>query len=171
MKNIMTLIVLIVSVFMLSGQPLAEAEMPEPSSEPEIIDRIKYWDEHPEEDPRPLLGEAYAAARVADAVCPNGSKEIKSAIIQCVYNRSLAVGFPNTIEEVVNQPYQWEGLTHDLQPDEETRRLAKELITQWRNGDGYVIYLDNVFMTKEIDGLHFRSIWNGKTERIVPYER
>lgn len=173
-QKILAVTVLTASALMLSGVPSEVREpksIPAPEPTVEIINRIDWWNEHPEDDPRPLLGDAYAAAKVADAVCPDGSVEVKSAIMQCVYNRSLAVGFPDTMEAVADQPYQWVGSTIDAQPSDETRALARELITQWRNGEGYVIYLDCVYMVKEADGLYFRSTWDGSTERIVPYER
>ena len=163
----------LISLLMLSGARLPTEAAPVPTPEPtaEVIDRVEWWDTHPEDDPRPAIGEATAAARVADAVCPDGNKEVKSAIIQCVYNRSLAAGFPDTIEEAANQPHQWEGLNSNVQASMETKTLAKELISQWKNGEGYLIPLNCVYMAKEADGLHFRSLWNGETERIVPYER
>ena len=171
-KIIVAQVVLFISLLFLSGRSEANAEqIPLPVSTPEIIDRVEYWNTHPEEDPRPLLGEVFAAAKVADAVCPNESDEVKAAIIQCVYNRSLAVGFPDTIEGVANQPCQWEGLTANTWPSERTKKLAKELITQWKNGEGYIIPLDCVYMIKGDDGLYFRSLWNGETESIILYEK
>lgn len=163
----------LISLLMLSGSRLPAEAAPVPSPEPtaEVIDRVEWWNAHPEDDPRPAIGEAAAAARVADAVCPDGNEEIKSAIIQCIYNRSLAAGFPDTIEEAAKQPYQWEGLSSDSQASPETKALAREMIAQWKNGEGYVIPLGCVYMVKKADGLHFRSMWDGDTERIVPYER
>ena len=171
-KSAVGWMVLVISLLMLSGNSKVEAEpVPSPSPTVEIIDRIEWWNTHPEDDPRPAIGDAYAAARVADAVCPDGSMEVKMAVMQCVYNRSLAMEFPDTIEGAANQPYQWEGLTSDIQPSEETKKLAREIIAQWKAGEGYVIPTNCVYMTKEADGLYFRSTWDGSTERIVPYKR
>lgn len=173
MKKIIALIaVAIIGITSISGN-VPETE-PVSISEPttEMIDRRDYWKEHPEECPFERLSNANALAKVADAVCPDdASRECLSAVMACVWNRSHTIGFPNTLEEVANQSYQWEGLDANFQPSHEVTRLAKEMLAEWESEDVHVLPIPRncVFLKKDADGIWFRSTWGGEDECFVAY--
>lgn len=177
-KRIITIfIVVLMSISFISctENPKSEAEIihiPEHTIEMEMIDRRDYWKEHPEENPLIEISKANALARVADAVCPDGaSKECLSAVMCVVWNRTKINGFPNTIEEVANQPYQWQGLTASFQADNSITKLAREKLDEWQSES--ICYLpiprNCVYMTLDDNGIWFRSTWNGENEVFVPY--
>lgn len=145
---------------------------PIPESEPEMIDRRDYWKEHPEECPFEALSKANALAKVADAVCPDdASRECLKAVMACVWNRSRTAGFPNTLEEVANQPYQWEGMTAEFQPSNEVNRFAREVLNEWESNTIYQLPIPRncVYMRLDTDGIYFRSEWNGNDECFIAY--
>jgi len=145
---------------------------PEPTTELEMIDRRTYWDEHPDEDPRKEVSKAHAMARVAEAVCPDGaSEECLSAVMCCVWNRTKANGFPNTIEEVASQPNQWQGLAAHSQSSNAGIKLARELLQEWESGEMCTLPIPRncVFLTLGNHGIWFRSEWNGEDEVYIPY--
>ena len=153
---------------------IAYAKIEEPIATPEpteiIINRIDYYKEHPEEISTTDYGAAEAMARVADAVCPEwASDECKAAVMCCVFNRSKTAGFPDTISEVANQPYQWEGLTTDSIASEESTQLARKMLKEWEGVCVLPINRNCVFMTKTYEGIGFRSSWDGSNECFVKY--
>ena len=172
-KAIAIFSIIFISLTFVSGTGKAEAEsIPEPTPTMEVINRLDYWKEHPEECPFEELSKAHAMALVADAVCPDGaSKECLRAVMTCVRNRVYTNGFPNTLEEVANQPYQWQGLTTDFQPNDDVKRLARELLQEWEGEEIHVLPIPRncVFMTLDIDGIWFRSEWDGENEVFVKY--
>lgn len=172
-KAIAVFSIILISLIFVSGDVKAEAEsIPEPTPTMEVINRLDYWKENPEECPFEKLSKAHAMAKVADAVCPDGaSKECLSAVMCCVWNRVHTVGFPNTLEAVANQPYQWQGLTADFQPNGNVKKLARELLQEWESGEIHVLPIPRncVFMTLDIDGIWFRSTWNGEDEIFIKY--
>lgn len=168
-KAIAIFSVILISLTFISGSGKAEAEtIPEPTME--IIDRRDYWKEHPEECPFEELSKAHAMALVADAVCPDGaSKECLRAVMTCVRNRVYTDGFPNTFEDVANQPYQWQGLAADSYPNSDVKRLARELLQEWQGIYELPIPRNCVFMTLDDNGIWFRSEWDGNDEFYVEY--
>lgn len=180
MKKVIACCICIITIFAsisinsYNANTVAYAKVEEPIATPEpteiIINRIDYLREHPEEVKTTNYSDAQAMARVADAVCPKWtSAECKAAVMCCVYNRSKTTGFPDTITEVANQPYQWEGLTADSVASEETTQLARELLEEWQGVCTLPINRNCVFMTKNYDGIWFRSSWDGNNEVFVPY--
>jgi hypothetical protein len=174
MKKIFIIIaVALASITSISCTAKTEPE-PTPTPEPtmEIINRIDYWKEHPEEAPFEKLSKINALAKVADAVCPDdASEECLAAVMACVWNRSRTVGFPNTLEEVANQPYQWEGLTADFQPSREVDNLARKMLDEWESETFYYLPIPRncVYLWLDDDGIWFRSEWNGEDECFIPY--
>ena len=163
----------IIAVALISATSISCAatnEVEEPTME--MIDRRDYWREHPEEAPFETLTKVNALAKVADAVCPDdASRECLTAVMACVWNRSRTAGFPNTLEEVANQPYQWEGLTADFQPDTEAKNIAREMLAEWDNGTIHYLPIPRncVFMRLDTDGIWFRSQWDGDDECFIAY--
>lgn len=172
-KAIAIFSVILISLTFISGSGKAEAEtIPEPTPIREVIDRRDYWKEHPEECPFEEISKAYAMALVADAVCPDGAnRECLMAVMTCVRNRVYTDGFPNTFENVANQPYQWQGLTADSQPNSDVIRLARGLLQEWDSEGIYELAIPRncVFMTLDDNGIWFRSEWDGNDEFYVEY--
>ena len=172
-KAIAIFTVILISLTFISGNGEARAEsISIPESTMEIIDRRDYWKEHPEECPFEELSKVHAMAKVADAVCPDGaSKECLSAVMTCVWNRAHTSGFPNTLEDVANQPYQWQGLTADSYPSNDATKLARKLLQEWDNEELHKLPIPRncVYMTLDVDGIYFRSEWNGDNEVFVKY--
>jgi hypothetical protein len=172
-KTFLIAAIALMSMTFISGNTEAKAEEATiPKPEREIINRIDYWKEHPEEAPFETISKANALAKVADAVCPdNASRECLTAVMACVWNRSRTAGFPNTLEEVANQPYQWEGLTADFQPNNDVNRLAKEMLDEWENETFYYLPIPRncVYLWLDDDGIWFRSEWNGADECFIAY--
>lgn len=172
-KIISVVSMLAVSLTFISGNTKAEAEsIPESTPTMEIIDRRDYWKEHPEECPFEEISKAYAMAKVADAICPDGaSKECLSAVMCCVWNRVHTNGFPNTLEEVANQPYQWQGMAADFQPNDNVKKLAREKLNEWESDGIHVLPIprNHVYLWLDTDGIWFRSEWDGNDEVFVEY--
>ena len=145
------------------GLPQEEETIIDPP--PEAIDRIKYWKEHPEESPFEEIGNIHAIAVVVDATCSIIEEEYgikpgddcKRAIAQCILNRTTAVGFPNTIVEVCEQPHQWQGVNSSSMATYETTALVKKMI---REGETGPIPTDNVFFVLSRSGIEFRDKWD-----------
>lgn len=173
MKKIIAIFsVILISLTFVSGNIKAEAETISPELTTKAINRIDYWKEHPEESPFEELSKAHAMAKVADAVCPDGAnKECLSAVMACVWNRAHTNGFPNTIEGVANQPYQWQGLTANSYPNNDVTRFARELLQEWESEGIHELPIPRncVYMCLDIDGIWFRSEWNGDNEFFVEY--
>lgn len=166
MEKIITVtLVLIVSAFNLSGAIVPIEESPviiEEEPKIEAIDRITYWKEHPEESPLERAGEIGRLSAVADAVVPGDYTDCKIAVMQCILNRTKQNGFPNTIKEVCNQPYQWEGYTPHSQGSYKTSKLAEQILDQYRSEEITVLLIPRncVYMCKTPYGLEFRADWD-----------
>ena len=170
-KFLMLAIILIMSVATFSPFIPVQAE-PAPAPEPtmEIIDRRDYWAEHPEESPMKEIGKAHAMALVADVVCPDDASETcLTAVMACVWNRANTAGFPNTVEEVAAQPYQWEGMTSDSYPSNETTKLARQMVREWQGVYELPIPSNCVYFRLDDDGIWFRSQWKGEDEVFIAY--
>lgn len=174
MKGKATLIIFCLTLILSTLSPKFEEEpapiiAPEPTIE--AIDIRDYWAEHPEESPVEEIRNAHAMAIVAEAVCPDGASEnCLIAVMACVWNRANTVGFPNTIEEVAAQPYQWEGLTSDSTYSNETAKLARQKIQEWQSSNELPIPSNCVFLRLDSGGIWFRSEWKGNDEVFVRYD-
>lgn len=68
------------------------------------------------------------------------SKTEQAAVVWCVLNRMDDPRFPNTIEEVVKQPYQFAGYSDDHPVYDEYIKLAKDVLDRYySNGYGRVL--------------------------------
>lgn len=174
MKRIcLILVVAIASATFISCTGTKEVEpiaTPEPTIE--AIDRRDYWKEHPEECPFEDIAKASALAKVATAVCPkDASEECLASVMACVWNRSRANGFPNSIVEVAEQPCQWEGMNSQSVGSVNALKLANKLLAEWESGEMCVLPIPRncVFLTLGNNGIWFRSEWNGEDEVFIPY--
>lgn len=163
-RFIFSIIIILMALSTLSGYSRIEAvaEPVEETQEPMVVDRLSYWEEHPDESPMLELTEIRYLATVADAVVDNGDMNCKIAVMQCILNRTQADGFPDTVEAVCTQKNQWEGLTKNSQASPETFRLAKETLREYRNPNGTVLLIPRncVYFCKTSGGLEFRAKWD-----------
>lgn len=167
-------IFVIFAVLNFCGRKAAMPEVAEAVAEEPIqmIDLVTYWEEHPEESPVEDIRNARAIAVVVDGVSSVIEKqyyitpceECKQAIAQCIINRAKTAGFPNTIIEVCEQPYQWEGVTRDTEGSNETSAIAKQLL---KGEAAAPIPEDCVFFCLTGRGIEFRNAWDSSVATIT----
>ena len=163
-------IILIAAVLLFAVANFCSREAPEEEPyveppEPQVIDRVTYWQEHPEESPFEEITKASSITVVVDATCSvimedyqiSPGDECKKAIAQCIINRTHTAGFPNTIVEVCKQPYQWQGVTADSQASCETLRLIRQMLSE---NEPAPIPENCVFFVLTSSGIEFRDNWD-----------
>lgn len=160
---------------------LSPVEQPQvkvlPESTVEVIDRLTYWQQYPEESPLSTASDARNLAMVAESI--NSVVEADygislddnclTSIMQCVINRVNTPGFPNTIVEVCCQKYQWQGYSEDIQPEYHTVRLAKDLLEL--QGECYIATIPGncVYFCLTPQGIEYRSTWDGTDTTLVKF--
>lgn len=93
----------------------------------------------------------------------------KAAVVWCVLNRVDAAGWPDTVAEVVTQPYQFAGHSPDYPATEELKRIAADVLTRWERerregGDvGRVLPAEYYFFTGDGERNYFRTEFTGGT--------
>lgn len=172
-KRIVLISIIAVMFIFLSSMAIPKEVIIEPTviEEPELIDRVAIYKEHPEilkAKLQPIL-DAKWLATIADAVAPNSDTNCKLSVMQCIVNRTRTIGFPDTIEDVCMQKNQWQGYNSDSEYTEDTLKLAKEFV----DGLGLVritsIESNLVYMRVTASGLYFRERWDSEDERYVPF--
>lgn len=152
---------------------IQKEEEPAPTPTPTVqIDRVAYWEEHPEESPYELIGNAHAIAVVVDATCSviesnyyiSPDDDCKKAIAQCIINRANTAGFPNTIVEVCEQRNQWQGVTHESEASNATHNLIKTMLEKEESGG---IPKNCVYFCLTGLGIEFRDAWNAEAAHIT----
>lgn len=164
-KIILIATVLLFAVTNFCSRAEPEEEPYTEPTDPQMIDRVAYWRDHPEESPFEEITNTSSIAVVVDATCSvimedyqiSPDDECKKAIAQCIINRTHAVGFPNTIVEVCKQPYQWQGVTADSQASCETLRLIRQMLSE---NETAPIPENCVFFVLTGSGIEFRDNWN-----------
>lgn len=91
----------------------------------------------------------------------------KAAVVWCVLNRVDADGWPDTVAEVVTQPFQFVGYSPDYPATEELKEIAADVLTRWERekqegGDaGRVLPAEYVFFTGDGERNYFRTEYRG----------
>lgn len=91
----------------------------------------------------------------------------KAAVVWCVLNRVDADGWPDTVAEVVTQPFQFVGYSPDYPATEELKEIATDVLTRWERekqegGDaGRVLPAEYVFFTGDGERNYFRTEYRG----------
>lgn len=91
----------------------------------------------------------------------------KAAVVWCVLNRVDADAWPDTVEEVVTQPYQFTGYLSDYPATEEHKAIAADVLTRWEQekregGDvGRVLPAEYVFFSGDGKHNYFRTEYRG----------
>lgn len=169
-KSVSALIVLAFALASFSGFMYARTESAPAQTGPqdENIDRVAYWEEHPEESPYEFLSNARYLAVVAESVAPGGGLTAQESVMWCVLNRVDAVGFPDTIAGVCTQPYQWQGYDESVQYSSDTYTLAREVLQRWYDGESGNIPMGSVFMEVTPHGLKYRRLFT-ESESVKVY--
>lgn len=91
----------------------------------------------------------------------------KAAVVWCVMNRVDADGWPDTVAEVVTQPFQFVGYSPDYPATEELKAIAADVLTRLERekkegGDvGRVLPAEYTFFTGDGAHNHFRTEFTG----------
>lgn len=91
----------------------------------------------------------------------------KAAVAWCVLNRVDADGWPDTVDEVVTQPFQFVGYSPDYPATEELKALAADVLTRWERekregGDaGRVLPAEYAYFTGDGERNYFRTEYRG----------
>lgn len=151
--------------------PDAETMNEENTDDDICVDMYAYYRENPDELKKKLqpITNAECLATIADAVAPASDNYCKTAVMQCIINRTKATGFPNTIEEVCSQKNQWQGYDHDSTFTAETYRIAKELVDSMGEYRIAPIETNMVYLRVGASGLYFRATWDTPNETYIPY--
>jgi len=93
------------------------------------------------------------------------TKEEKAAVVWCVLNRVDAKEFPNTIEEVVTQKYQFSGYSNNFPVDDELKEIAEDVLHRWyseKDGEadvGRVLPKTYLYFIGDGVGNNFMEVW------------
>lgn len=91
----------------------------------------------------------------------------KAAVVWCVLNRVDADEWPDTVAEVVTQPYQFVGYSLAYPATDELKAIAADVLTRWERekaagGDvGRVLPAEYTFFTGDGEHNHFRNAYEG----------
>ena len=108
-----------------------------------------------------------APSRKPEAAAPPPSAMEKAAVVWCVLNRVDAAHWPDTVAEVVTQPYQFAGYSPDYPATEELKEIAADVLTRWERerregGDvGRVLPAEYHFFTGDGERNYFRTEFTG----------
>lgn len=89
----------------------------------------------------------------------------KAAVVWCVLNRVDAKGYPNSIEAVIIQPYQFVGYDEDYPVTKEHRMIAEDVLCRWyaeKDGEkdvGRVLPKDYIYFTGDGKQNYFTNEW------------
>lgn len=171
-KKIILIVFIVFGFIILSSMALTPKDEPIVEIEEDVcVDLISYYKDNPEELAARVqpITDAKWLATIADAVVPNANNTCKLAVMQCIINRTRAIGFPNTIEDVCSQKNQWQGYTSQSTYTDETYKLARELVDSLGDFRTTPIETNMVYLRVGESGLYFRPSWNSSNETYIPY--
>lgn len=105
-----------------------------------------------------LDAESQMLARVLYGIKDNSSDDLKT-YCWCVFNRVDNKDYPDTLEEVINQPQQWMRYDAENPVLEELYQIAREQLEAWHNGDRRPVSSEYVFMNWTPSDLCLRNNW------------
>lgn len=170
-KRILISVCMVISFIFLSSIAKYEPKNTEAPEEIEIVDRIQFYKEHPEElkaHVQPTI-DAKLMATIVDSVAPNSDDNCKIAVMDCIINRVRTRGFPSTIEDVCTQKNQWTGYTSESSFSEYTYELVKEYLKNMSTLRISPIDRNMTYMRVAKEGLYFRTGWEAENEVLVSY--
>lgn len=102
--------------------------------------------------------EAEWLARVLYGIKSNSTDDLKTCC-WCVFNRVDSPGYPNTVQEVVNQPQQWMAYKEDNPVLEDLYQIAYDQLTTWYSGGRRPVSAEFVFMSWSPTEIVLRDNW------------
>lgn len=171
-KAIIVICILFSFIFLSSIAKETVAEVPEEIVEDDsYVDLVSYYNENPDElkNKTQPITDAKWLATIADAVAPDSDDYCKTAIMQCIINRTRTTGFPNSIEDVCSQKNQWQGYENSSTYTYETYKVAKELVDSLGEYRVTPIETNMVYLRVGVTGLYFRASWDATNETYIPY--
>lgn len=104
-----------------------------------------------------IYSEAEYVAKLLYGQARMNSPEAQRAIAWLVINRVENSQFPNSVQEVVQQEYQWMGYSDDNIIEQDIYNIALDVITDWHNGSYRPISADFLYMTWSQVGVSLRT--------------
>ena len=102
------------------------------------------------------------------------SKTHQAAVVWCILNRVDSNEFPNTIEEVVKQPYQFAGYSEEHPDEYELHQLVVDVVLRWHHekcGEtnvGRILPSDYLYFRGDRSENYFSNDWSYLSE--IPRE-
>lgn len=91
--------------------------------------------------------ECEAVARVLYGTALHHSEDAQKAVVWCIINRVESSLYPDTIQEVCEQPSQWMGYSDDNPVIASLYDIADEVISGWEQGGYRAVSPDYLFLT------------------------
>lgn len=95
----------------------------------------------------PEPAEVDALARTLYGECRGCSELQQRAVAWTIFNRVDSSAFPNSLIEVVSQPYQFAGYSESFPVTAELEALARDCLTDYHNGEGRVLEPEFLYFT------------------------
>ena len=147
-------IVLLIMIWMIASSPCIVMEkVPDPEPTPENINRLELEGWKPNVSIYAddgsinriiLLSKAEYVAKVLYGTARYHSKEQQKTVIWCIINRMESKWYPNSIEEVCSQPYQFKG--YSISNPVEDRLLQVSADVLWNYYETHVKPCSNDFV-------------------------
>lgn len=103
--------------------------------------------------------QAQMLARVLYGIKDNSEKDMKT-YCWCVFNRVDSPDYPDSLEEVIEQPQQWMRYNPESPVLTSLYNIAREQILLWQNGTTRPVGTEFVFMNWSPTDLSLRDNWN-----------
>lgn len=100
-----------------------------------------------------------ALAQTLYGECRGCSELQQKAVCWCVFNRVDDSRFPDTVIEVVSQPYQLQGYSSSNPVWESIYDVAYSCMVDWHNGENRVLDPDMCWFSGWARKNHFRNAW------------
>lgn len=88
-----------------------------------------------------------AVARVLYGTALHHSEDAQKAVVWCIINRAESSLYPDSIQEVCEQPSQWMGYSDSNPIIESLYEIADEVLSGWESGGYRAISPDYLFLT------------------------
>jgi spore germination cell wall hydrolase CwlJ-like protein len=111
-------------------------------------------------DPKVQLREqqAQALAKVLYGVKDNSEQDLRT-MCWCVFNRVDSPDYPDTLEEVIDQPQQWMRYDPENPVIDNLYKIAEQELVAWQDGKTRPITSDFVYMNWTPNQIKLRNAW------------
>ena len=91
--------------------------------------------------------EAEYISKVVYGTAKNHSVNNQKAVVWCILNRVESVGYPDTVQDVCEQPKQWMGYSEDNPVIESIYNMVLEILKTWHNNGHRPMSKEFVFLS------------------------